>query len=177
MRGIHWWPVNSTHKGPAILKMFPFDNAIIGAKFLISLLIKDFIHSQKSCIYERTTWEGQIAHWATRLYKVFWSPGLCDIMLMPFLALAGAWWRHQMETFYAILAICAGNSPVPGEFPAQRPVTRSFDVFFDLCPNKRLSKQWWGWWFETPSSPLRRHCNGIMGYFLLDDQWASARKM
>ena len=52
-----------------------------------------------------------------------------------------------------------GNSPVHGEFPAQRPVTRSFDVFFDLRPNRRLSKQWWGWWFETPSSPLRRHCN------------------
>ena len=70
-----------------------------------------------------------------------------------------SWWRHQMETFSALLAICAGNSPVPGEFPAQRPVTRSFDVFVDLRPNKRLSKQWWGWWFETPSSPLRRHCN------------------
>ena len=41
-----------------------------------------------------------------------------------------AWWRHQMETFSALLAICAGNSPVPGEFPAQRPVTQSFDVFF-----------------------------------------------
>ena len=54
------------------------------------------------------------------------------------------WWRHQMETFSALMAICAGNSPVPGEFPAQRPVTRSFDVFFDLRPNKRLSKQWWG---------------------------------
>ena len=40
----------------------------------------------------------------------------------------------------ALLAICAGNSPVPGEFPTQRPVTRSFDVFFDLRPNKRLSK-------------------------------------
>ena len=39
----------------------------------------------------------------------------------------------------------------PGEFPAQRPVTRSFDVFFDLRPNKRLSKQPWDWWFETPS--------------------------
>ena len=39
----------------------------------------------------------------------------------------------------------------PGEFPAQRPVTWSFDVFFDLRPNKRLSKQPWGWWFETPS--------------------------
>ena len=52
-----------------------------------------------------------------------------------------AWWRLQMETFFVLLAICAGNSPVPGEFPAQRPVTRSFDVFFDLPLNKRLSKQ------------------------------------
>ena len=50
------------------------------------------------------------------------------------------WWRHQMETFSALLAICAGNSPVSGEFPAQRPVTQSFDVFFDLCLIKRLSK-------------------------------------
>ena len=41
-----------------------------------------------------------------------------------------AWWRHQMEQSSALLAICAGNSPVSGEFPAQRPVTRSFDVFF-----------------------------------------------
>ena len=64
------------------------------------------------------------------------------------------WWRHQMETFSALLAICAGNSPVTGEIPAQRPVTRSFDVFFDLHPNKRLSKQWWGWWYKTPSCPL-----------------------
>ena len=46
-----------------------------------------------------------------------------------------------------------------GEFPAQRPVTQSFDVFFDLCLTKRLSKQWRGWWFETPSRPLWRHCN------------------
>ena len=60
-----------------------------------------------------------------------------------------SWWRHQMEAFSALLAICAGNSPVPGEFPTQRPVTRSFDVFFDLRLNKPLSKQWWGWWFKT----------------------------
>ena len=64
-----------------------------------------------------------------------------------------------METFSALLAICAGNSPVPGEFPTQRPVTRSFDVYFDLRPNKRLSKQSWFWWFETPSWPLWRHCS------------------
>ena len=68
------------------------------------------------------------------------------------------WWRHEMENFSALLVICAGNSLVPGEFPAQRPVTRSFDVFFDLRPNKRLSKHWWGWWFGTPSRPLWRHC-------------------
>ena len=66
-----------------------------------------------------------------------------------------------METFSALLAICAGNSPVPGEFPAQRPVTWSFHVFFDLRPNKRLSKQWWGWWFETLSRPLWRHRNEL----------------
>ena len=51
-----------------------------------------------------------------------------------------------------------------GEFPAQRPVTRSFDVFFDLRPNKRLSKQPWGWWFETPSWSLWRHCNESLKY-------------
>ena len=70
-----------------------------------------------------------------------------------------SWWRHQMETFSALLTICAGNSPVPGEFPTQRPVSRSFDIFFDLSLNKRLSKQSWGWWFETLSRPLWRHCN------------------
>ena len=51
------------------------------------------------------------------------------------------WWRHQMETFSALLAFCAENSPVTGEFPSQRPVTRSFHVFFDMRLNKRMSKQ------------------------------------
>ena len=54
--------------------------------------------------------------------------------------------------------LCGGFT---GEFPAQRPVTRSFDAFFDLCLNKRLRKQSWGWWFETLSRPLWRHCNEI----------------
>ena len=45
-----------------------------------------------------------------------------------------------METFSALLAICAGNSPATGELPAQRPVTRSFGVFFDLRLNKLLNK-------------------------------------
>ena len=71
------------------------------------------------------------------------------------------WWRHRMETFSALLAICVGNSPVSVEFPAQRPVTRSFRVFFDLRPNERLSKHSWGGWLETPSSPLWRHSDTL----------------
>ena len=71
------------------------------------------------------------------------------------------WWRHQMETFSALLAICVGNSPVNNEFPTQRPVTRSFDVFFDLRLNKRLSKHSWGWWPEAPSRQFWRQCNEL----------------
>ena len=54
-----------------------------------------------------------------------------------------------METFSALLATCAGNSLVPGEFPAQRHVTQSFHAFYDLRLNKPFSKQSWGWWFDT----------------------------
>ena len=75
-------------------------------------------------------------------------------------SIPSAWWRHQMETFSALLTLCAGNSPVTGEFPSQRPVTRSFDVFFDLHLNKRLSKQQRRRWLEMPSRSLWRHCNG-----------------
>ena len=70
-----------------------------------------------------------------------------------------SWWRHEMETLSALLAFCAGNSPVTSEFPTQRPVTPSFDVFFDLRLNQQLGKQWRRRWFETSSHSLWRHCN------------------
>ena len=54
-----------------------------------------------------------------------------------------------------------GDFTGPGEFPTQRPVTRCFDVFFDLRLDKRLSKQPWGWWFETRSWSLWRHRNVV----------------
>ena len=60
---------------------------------------------------------------------------------------------------YRVTGPFVGNSPVTGEFPKHRPVTRSFDVFFHLRVNKQLSEQSWGWWFETPASSLWRHCN------------------
>ena len=80
-----------------------------------------------------------------------------------------SWWRHQMETFSAILALCAGNSPATGEFPSQRPVTRGFDVFFDLRLIKRLNKQLRCRWFKTPSCSLWRHSNDEQKSYLQDD--------
>ena len=61
------------------------------------------------------------------------------------------------DIFHVTDLLC-GEFTGPGEFPAQRPMTRSFDIFFDLCLNERLSELSWGWWFETPSW---RHCNGL----------------
>ena len=58
---------------------------------------------------------------------------------------------------FALLAFYEGNPPVTG----QRPVARSFDVFFDLRLNKKLSKQSRRLWFETPSRSSWRHCNEL----------------
>ena len=70
------------------------------------------------------------------------------------------WWRHQMGTFSALRVLCEGNPPVTtGGFPSQRPVMRSFGVFFDLHLNKRLNKQSRRRWHETPSRSLWRPCN------------------
>ena len=67
-----------------------------------------------------------------------------DIIQVRLCTHSSPWWRHQMETFSAYLALCVGNSPVPVNYPHKGPVTRSFDDFFDLRLNKRLSKQPWG---------------------------------
>ena len=64
-----------------------------------------------------------------------------------------------MDTFSMLLALCVGNSQVTSEFPSQKPVTRSFDIFFDLRLNKLLIKQTKRWWFEMPSHSLWCHCN------------------
>ena len=60
-----------------------------------------------------------------------------------------SWWRHQIEIFSALLAFCTGNSSVTGEFPSQRLVTRSFDVFFDLRLNNPVNNR--------EAGVLRRH--------------------
>ena len=87
--------------------------------------------------------------WVTGLVTVL-SVGMCccQIMMTP-----------SNGSIFRVTSPLCGEFTGPGDFPTQRPVTRSFDVFFDLRLNKGLSKQPWGWWFETPSWSLWRQCN------------------
>ena len=106
-------------------------------------------------LYDKTATEpGKIHLWteSTKIekYDASTKPSLCICMMMS--------WKGNI---FHVTGLCARNALVTGEFPAQKPVTRSFDVFFDLRLNKPLSKQLWGWWFEMPSHSLWRHCNGL----------------
>ena len=101
-----------------------------------------------------------------RIWANAWHISTKQLILIPQLNKTQYKSVHMITSWngniFALLALCAGNWPVTGEFPAQRPVTRSLDVFFDLRLNKRLSKQSWGWWFETPSHSFWRHCNDTL---------------
>ena len=132
---------------------------------LVQVQIKESIKASLAFVRGMHRWPKDSSHEMARKFfhlisSPWWVPSLIYALSV------SSWWRHQMEKISASLALCTGNSPVTGEFLAQRPVTRSFDVFFDLRLNKRLSKQSWGWWFETPSCPLRRHCNVTVLYVL-----------
>ena len=85
----------------------------------------------------------------------------------------GTWWRHQMEIFFRVTGPLCGE--FTGEFPSQRPVMQSFGVLFDLCLNKRLSKQSWSWWFEAPSRSLWRHFNETFHVLHQDSGSSSSR--
>ena len=106
--------------------------------FHSNLFANDFTMWKLCC--RNLTWFHQ------HCYIIRWKTVFQSNSFLPWALMIGAsqkmlsWWRHQMQAFSALLTICAGNSPVPVEFPAQRPVTRSFDVFFDLRLNKWLSK-------------------------------------
>ena len=69
----------------------------------------------------------------------------------------GPWWLHQMKIFSALLAFCAGNSPVKVNSPHKGQWRRAM-MFYLICPNIQLSKQLGGWRFETPLHPFWRQC-------------------
>ena len=102
--------------------------------------IHTLCHVSEEYCFMMTSWHGH----PLRITAITWSDmnRYCNKN-------KATWWRHEMGTF----------SPVPGEFPSQRPVTQNFDVFFDRRLNKRLSKHSRRRWFETPSRSLWRHSN------------------
>ena len=182
VRGIHRWPVNSPHKGPVTRKMFPFDDVIIRTRASVTIMMswqrlwchinckRGYFITARShehhSVSDNRHLDCSVNSWVTskKIPKGHGFGKDFDVMLLyRHYIIHRPWWRHQMEKISALLAICAGNSPVTGEFPAQRPVTRSFDVSSDLRLTNQLSKQSWGWWFETPSCLLWRHTNVYLG--------------
>ena len=81
-------------------------------------------------------------------------------------------WKHFPLNWPFVWGI--HRSPVNS--PHKTPVTQSFDVFLDMRLNKRSSTQSWGWWLETPSCPVWRHCNDVIQY-LTSNQFFDNFKM
>ena len=96
----------------------------------------------------------------TRIYQIIFIFGVALYIDSP-------WWRHQMEAFSALLALCEGNPPVTSGFPSHRLVTRNFDVFFDLLLDQRLHKHSRHRWLKTPSRWLWRHSNDTTCLWIL----------
>ena len=120
-----------------VLSARPTNRSVTAINQEHDIVLNNSIHSH----FLNQWWPG----WLTCIYA---SPGLNDqllIVLMPSRSLGNAWWRHQMETFSALLILCTGNSPMTGDFTAQKPVTRNFDIFL-LC-----------WVNNRDAGDLRRH--------------------
>ena len=92
------------------------------------------------------TWQEKITNHVLREEKIYRTISFNSLVVSLYCII--------VKLIFICVAFTLTLKLLSGEFPTQRPVTRSFDVFFDLRPNKRLSKHWWGWWFETPSWPL-----------------------
>ena len=122
--------------------------------------------------FQRATLKLHIKFWTTYTAK-YDPPGSCARLTSNSSHSRPVVWKHMhggpsMMTssngnIFRVTGHLCGEFTGPGEFPTQRPVTRSFDVFFDLSLKKRLSKESRGWWFQTQSRPLWRHCNAEAG--------------
>ena len=143
-----WWPLSdhwSVQSTSPHLSGFVFYGCLESLTELSALWLIYMLHMMINIIGTRKLSSCELLNWChyiVRLYKT-----------------TSTWSLHQMDTFSALLTLCEGNPLVISGFPSQRPVKRSFDVFYDVRLNKRLSKQSRRWWYETPSRSLWRHCN------------------
>ena len=108
--------LDSPHKGPVTRKMVPFYQWLV----LSPLPTQQMFHN--IALRNPFSLSNSVQDRGISIANAVDHTVLCYIPIFTGLV---SWWRHQMETFSALLAICAGNAPVPGEFPTQRPVTRS----------------------------------------------------
>ena len=138
--------------------------------YILSNLILWRLNSPVSLLFTQPFIQSQIKenckaprHWP--LCGKFTSYRWIPVQMASYTANVSIWWRHHgtgklgswdawFESWPRQMTSSNGNI-----FRAQRPVTRSFDDFFDLHLNKWISKPWWGWWFEASSRPLWRHSN------------------
>ena len=114
VRVLHRWLVNSPHEGPVTRKMFPFDDVIMilpDGLFLLPGYAMSHKYSPVFVIVFKIVIQCILIFLG--IHVVYAPSGLLHWRWV------NPWWRHQMETFSALPAICAGNSPVPGEFPTQ----------------------------------------------------------
>ena len=136
VRGIHRGPVNSPHKRPVTRKMFPFCDVIM-------------YHKQMPMVFQNTNRRPLTRPHRQVKGRPLWVS-----------------WRNFVMMTSSNGNIFCVTGPLCGEFTGHRGIslTKASDaeLFFDLCLNKRLSKQSWGWWFETPSRSLWRHCNALL---------------
>ena len=137
--GICSWSTG-TGNGSWRLQAITWTNADLSSVEFVAFLLQNGV-----------LWDIGLMHsgiFATGLFA--YCLGLCRKLWISLPNCRCAWWRHQMETLSALLTRCARNSPVTGESPLQRTLTRSFDVFFDLRLNKRLFN-------NRDAGDLRRH--------------------
>ena len=151
----HWSLWGGRWKGPVARKIFPFEVVIIwDDRYCLHYLALCIIAIYNCKVFHRwfemlTVYGSVFSCTCVSYYK--WH---CNVL-------------HVMKTssngnIFRVTGPLCGEFTGPGEFPTQRPVTQSFDVFFDLRLDQRLSKQSWGWWFETLSRPLWCHCNVVI---------------
>ena len=129
VRGIHRWPVNSPHKRP-VTRSFDFFS-------LICTWINGWINNGEAgdlrchrTHYDCTVMShsfSSVPHHHQPNYDWCYFPCLYRMSFLAKLCLYchqhvqdarplnDTWNRHQMKTFSALLALCAGNSPVTGE--------------------------------------------------------------
>ena len=170
VRGIRQLPMNFPHKGRVTRNMFPFDDVTM--HFLNTCSVTDFYRQvlrKLECIKATCA----ILHYnnyigsALEVLQFCAKPSiLSNYIMMSWhrnaFSIAGPHddvikWKHfpRYWTFGRGIHWSPRDSPHKSQW-------RELYVFFDLRPNKRLSKQFWGWWFETPSRPLWCHCNAIL---------------